>query len=297
MAIFECARDGISKEHEHDFDEYFVVIQGEYTLGIDGKKIPLTAGQEYFIQKKKPHDGRFIAGTRTIHAFGGKRADRALKFLGSDLMSTAQNRGITILSTKDAIEQRRSIRKFKPDLVPNEHIAAILDAARLAPSGCNAQPWRFKVVKDVETKLRLKRAAFNQSFIAEAPVVIVCCADVKAYMESTVSGLQDLGELGSVEERISTSILEKANKMKNLTAAQLGEQIALNVAIAIEHAVLRALDFGLGTCWVRLVDRQMIREIFDWNDNLYVVALLPVGYSAESPEARRRLKLEEILIE
>ena len=83
MAIFQCARDGVSKEHVHDFDEYFVVVQGEYTLGIEGKTMKLTAGQEYYIPRKTPHDGLFIAGTRTIHAFGGKRADR--KSSGKDI--------------------------------------------------------------------------------------------------------------------------------------------------------------------------------------------------------------------
>ncbi len=76
IAVFECARDGISKEHVHDFDEYFVVVQGEYTLGIEGKRLSLKAGEEYFIPRGIPHDGAFTAGTRTINAFGGKRADR-----------------------------------------------------------------------------------------------------------------------------------------------------------------------------------------------------------------------------
>ncbi len=76
IIIFQCLKDGISKEHVHDFDEYFVVLQGEYTLGIDGGDIKLTAGQEYHIPKGVPHAGRFSAGTRTINAFGGKRADR-----------------------------------------------------------------------------------------------------------------------------------------------------------------------------------------------------------------------------
>jgi len=76
VLLFQCAADGISKEHVHDFDEYFVVIQGEYSLGIQGKTIRLTAGDEYFIPKGIPHDGAFIAGTRTMNAFGGKRAER-----------------------------------------------------------------------------------------------------------------------------------------------------------------------------------------------------------------------------
>jgi len=83
-----------------------------------------------------------------------------------------------MLTTKEAIEQRRSIRKFKPDTVPEEIIDALLDSARLAPSGCNAQPWRFKVVKDDETKHRLAQAAYDQPFTAAAPVVLVCCEDI-----------------------------------------------------------------------------------------------------------------------
>ena len=76
VLIFQCATDGISKEHVHNFDEYFVVIQGEYTLGMQGRRIKLTAGQEYYIPKGVPHDGAFTAGTRTLNAFGGKRAER-----------------------------------------------------------------------------------------------------------------------------------------------------------------------------------------------------------------------------
>lgn len=76
VILFQCAAGGISKEHVHDFDEYFVVIKGEYSLGMQGKTIRLTAGDEYFIPQGIPHDGAFIAGTRTINAFGGKRAER-----------------------------------------------------------------------------------------------------------------------------------------------------------------------------------------------------------------------------
>ncbi len=101
-----------------------------------------------------------------------------------------------MLNTREAIEKRRSIRKFKPDLIPDENIRELLDSARLAPSGCNAQPWRFKIVKEAVVKARLAEAAYNQGFIAEAPVVIVCCADIQGYIDGTVSGVQDLGKVG-----------------------------------------------------------------------------------------------------
>ena len=77
MAYWICEIDGVSKEHVHDYDEYFTVVQGKYTLIFDGQRIDLCKGEEYFIPKNIPHAGEFIAGTRTIHCFGGKRAERA----------------------------------------------------------------------------------------------------------------------------------------------------------------------------------------------------------------------------
>ncbi len=202
-----------------------------------------------------------------------------------------------MLTTKDAIEQRRSIRRFKPDPIPDEQIRALLDAARLAPSGSNAQPWRFKIVKDQGTKEKLAQAAYNQAFIADAPVVIVCCADIKGYLDGTISGIQDLGKINAVEERIMKIILDRVDQMKSVKVEEIGQRIALNVAIAIEHIVLRALDFGLGSCWVRLIHEQMVKDIFSWGENIFVVALLPIGYPAESPPSRKRLKLEDILMD
>lgn len=202
-----------------------------------------------------------------------------------------------MLTTKEAIEQRRSIRKFKPDPVPNEVITALLDAARLAPSGSNAQPWRFKIVKDSQTKRELAEAAYNQSFIAQAPVVFVCCADIDGYLNGVVSGLQDLGRIGAVEDRIVKIILERTDKMKSISIDQFGQRIAFNVAIAIEHIVLRALDFDLGTCWIRLMDEQAIKAIFNWSDATIVVALLPIGYPDEFPAPRQRRAIEKILID
>jgi len=202
-----------------------------------------------------------------------------------------------MLTTKDAIQQRRSIRKFKSYPVPDEVIFELLDAARLAPSGSNAQPWRFKIVQDNETKERLAKAAYDQFFIAEAPVVIVCCADISGYLSGVVSGLQDLGRIGAVEDRIVNIVLDRTDRMQKMSFDQFSQRIAFNVAIAIEHIALRALDFGLGTCWVRVFDEEAIRAIFGWDETVSVVALLPVGYPGESPAPRKRRPIEEILID
>jgi nitroreductase len=201
-----------------------------------------------------------------------------------------------MLTTKEAIERRRSIRKYKPDPVPDEHIMELIEAARLAPSGSNAQPWRFKIVRDEATRKKLAVAARGQQFVAQAPVVIVCCADIEGYIKGTISGAQDLGLTGALDPRIVDILTERAASLRNEAAADIGPRTAANVSIAVEHMVLRALDFGLGTCWVRMFDERAVKEIFGWGDNLFVVALLPVGYPAEAPAPRKRLSVEEILI-
>lgn len=109
--------------------------------------------------------------------------------------------------------------------------------------------------------------------------------------------MQDLGKTGALEDKIVNILCDTAESLKTLSIEEIGPRIAANVAIAIEHLVLRALDFNLGTCWIRLIEEEKIREIFNWNENIYPIALLPVGYPEEFPKARKRLKIEEILIE
>jgi quercetin dioxygenase-like cupin family protein len=76
MAFWTCSENAVSTEHVHDYDEYILVVQGCYTLVIDGKRIPINAGEEYVIARGVAHSGEVVSGTRTIHAFGGHRADR-----------------------------------------------------------------------------------------------------------------------------------------------------------------------------------------------------------------------------
>src|SRR5467141_511050 len=85
MAFWTCRETAASAMHAHDYDEYMIVVQGCYTLIINGERIPVKAGEEYFIPRGVPHSGEVLAGTRTIHAFGGHRADRVQ---GSDTLST-----------------------------------------------------------------------------------------------------------------------------------------------------------------------------------------------------------------
>ena len=77
MAFWTCRENASSTVHAHDFDEYMVVIRGCYTVIVGGRRIPVRAGEEYSIPRGVAHGGEATAGTRTIHAFGGHRADRA----------------------------------------------------------------------------------------------------------------------------------------------------------------------------------------------------------------------------
>jgi mannose-6-phosphate isomerase-like protein (cupin superfamily) len=77
LAFWTCRESAASASHVHEFDEYMIVAQGCYTLIIDGRRIPVRAGEEYFIPRGTVHAGEVLAGTRTIHAFGGHRANRA----------------------------------------------------------------------------------------------------------------------------------------------------------------------------------------------------------------------------
>ncbi len=76
MAFWTCRETAPSAMHAHDYDEYMIVVQGCYTLIVGGERIPVKAGEEYVIPRGVPHSGEVLAGTRTIHAFGGHRADR-----------------------------------------------------------------------------------------------------------------------------------------------------------------------------------------------------------------------------
>jgi quercetin dioxygenase-like cupin family protein len=76
MAFWTCRQTAPSAPHAHDYDEYMLVVAGCYTLIIDGQRIALNAGQETLIPRGVEHSGEVVAGTRTIHAFGGHRASR-----------------------------------------------------------------------------------------------------------------------------------------------------------------------------------------------------------------------------
>lgn len=210
-----------------------------------------------------------------------------------------------MLTVWEAIKIRRSVRKFAPDDVPEEMIEQMIEAARLAPSASNRQPWRFLVVRDQKLRKELREICLQQRFIEEAPVVIICFGDLERFSpEASKKRRQEFEESGVLETLSGFFADPKYREyMKSLDnqpsppREQLLTPMLANTYIAIEHIVLMAAALGLGTCWVGGFDRSALNRLFGLGDNLVPVAVLPVGYPAgELPPSRPRVSLEEILI-
>ena len=207
-----------------------------------------------------------------------------------------------MLTVWEAIKIRRSIRKFAPDDVPEEMIEQMLEAARLAPSGANYQPWRFLVVRDKEERKKLRQICLEQRFIEEAPVVIICFSDLERYsLEARKKRGQeyiDFGVIQTLSGRFTDpDFLATMESLPPPTREQLLTPMIANTYIAIDHLVLMATALGLGTCWVGGFDAAAINRLFGLADNLLPVVVIPVGYPAgEIPPPRPRVKLEEIVL-
>jgi nitroreductase len=197
-----------------------------------------------------------------------------------------------------AIQTRRSIRKFKSNEVPDAVIRELLDAARLAPSGSNLQATRFVVIKSPVERMKLKECT-PLPFVAHAPVIIACCIDREA-MGSTLVRYRELMEaqaFAGTPFADDPALVEAAAKRRSgMDQAAIKAYLTLNAAIAIEHIVLRAVDLGLGSCWIMMFDSAKTKSMLELDDRYDVVALLPIGYPDQSPASRPRLPLEELIL-
>jgi nitroreductase len=169
-----------------------------------------------------------------------------------------------------AILSRRSVRRYKPDLVKEEDLRVVLEAARWAPSWANTQCWKFVVVRDPVIKANLA-GTLNPGnpateAIKEAPVVIAACAE--------------LGKAGYKRGEVSTD---------------KGDWFMFDVALAMQNLALAAWSMGLGTVHVGLVDAKKAAEILQLPPGVVFVEMTPLGYPAEEPKAPRRRELSEIV--
>lgn len=164
----------------------------------------------------------------------------------------------------EALRIRRSIRAFHPKPVEEEKLQLILEAIRLAPSAGNLQAYEVVLVRDKERIRQIAVASHGQSFIEEAPVVLAFVA----------------------------------NPLRNSHAYdKRGEHLycVQDATIACAYAHLVAASLGLGSCWIGAFDDEAIARLLGVSPPLQTVAILPIGYPAEQPEARSRRPLEDLL--
>ena len=197
----------------------------------------------------------------------------------------------------EAIRRRRSIRRFKQTPLTKKQIETLVEAARLAPSGSNVQPWRFIIAIDEEIRKGILDASFGQRCIGEAPVFLVCCGDLLSWKKARENTQEILDLLDvPINKKYREALM---NRVDNAVREEMHKRIPttmMNVAIAIEHIVLEAVKLGLGTCWVRIFDEKKVRCLFDLPEHFYIVALLPIGVPDEDPEPRPRLPLSMITL-
>jgi nitroreductase len=157
----------------------------------------------------------------------------------------------------ELVKKRKSIRKYKPDPVPKKDIEYILEAARQAPSWANRQCWRYIIVSDEATRKKIT----TREWTAKAPIIIVGCGDP--------------AKAGNMDEK---------------------PYYMLDMGISMEHLILAAAEKGLGTCWIGgQFNEKVVREALGIPDSHRVVALTPLGYPDESPAAKDRKALAEMV--
>jgi nitroreductase len=161
----------------------------------------------------------------------------------------------------DAIRTRKSVRAYLDRPVEEEKVGAVLEAARLAPSAANRQEWRFVVVRNPEMRRRLAETAGGQAFVGQAPVVVAACADTDGHV------------------------------------MKCGQpSYPIDVAIALDHMTLAAVELGLGTCWIGLFDEKKVKELLGIPERIRVVELLTLGYPVDSSVIEKwRLPMDQIV--
>jgi nitroreductase len=170
----------------------------------------------------------------------------------------------------EAIKGRRSIRKYKPDAVPEEVLQKVMEAVRWSPSWANTQCWEVILVKDPNVKAELANTLTTtnpaRSSMTDAPIVIVLCG------KKGVSGFKK-GEAATVK----------------------GDWLMFDTGIAMQSLCLAAYGQGLGTVVVGLFDHKKAEEILGVPQNIEVVAITPLGYPASEGTAPKRKEFSDFV--
>ncbi len=160
----------------------------------------------------------------------------------------------------EVIAKRYSVRGFKPDPVEEDKLGRVLEAARLAPTACNRQPFRFIVFHTTGGESEIRRI-YDRAWFVQAPIIICACAiPSKAWVRRDGRNYADI-----------------------------------DTAIAMDHLILAATDLGLGTCWVAAFDIAALREILHLPRDVEPIAITPLGYPAVAPGPKDRQELSALV--
>jgi len=160
----------------------------------------------------------------------------------------------------ELIKARYSVRAYKPDPVGEAELRQVLEAARMAPTAANRQPFQLIVIQTSGREGELRRV-YNRDWFVQAPLVICACA---------IPG-------GA------------------WTRADNENYAVVDVAIVMDHLTLQAADLGLGTCWVGAFDAAAAREILSLPEGVKPIAFTPLGYPADKPKSKERKPLETLV--
>lgn len=161
----------------------------------------------------------------------------------------------------DLIRKRYSVRAYRPVPVEDAKLSKILEAARLAPTGANLQPFHLIVAHVKGREAELARV-YQPTWFIQAPLVICAC------------GIPSLGWVREADGFNCTQV---------------------DVAIAMDHLILAAANVGLGTCWIAAFDAAVARQVFGLPDGVEPIALTPLGYPADRPGPKKRKPLAELV--
>lgn len=159
------------------------------------------------------------------------------------------------INLRHAIEQRRAVRSFQPTLIPPVILSEILRLGLRSPSGFNLQPWRFIIVRSLDSKEKLQACAFNQRQVTEAPVVLICCSDRRVsepdYIESVIQLGRDKGSINdSYADYIRTAIPNAFEQHPSFDSIEAWTNRQAMLAVA--HIMIVAQTYGVDSCPMEL---------------------------------------------